>query len=103
MESALITNSLGLAGNGIVRWIEARTPVNASIVSQRRVFAPFGLEGGQDAKRGKNIWCRQIDNQEAGLKEWEEINMGNNGQVALRKGDSVRIETPGGGGWGTPL
>lgn len=29
-----------------------------------------------------------------------EINLGNNGMVTLGKGDSVRIETPSGGGWG---
>lgn len=44
-----------------------------------------------------------LDDQPEGGKAWEEINMGNNGLVVMRKGDHIRIETPGGGGWGTPL
>ncbi|KAL0579297.1 hypothetical protein V5O48_002695 [Marasmius crinis-equi] len=83
-------------GDGCIRHIEARIPVNCSIVSQRRVFSPFGLEGGEDGARGKNIWHRR--DPEDGSET--EINITNNGMVRLGKGDSIRIETPGGGGWG---
>lgn len=86
-----------MGGNGCIRRILAREDVNCSIVSQRRVFRPFGLEGGEDAERGKNIWMRRKDGDGEG---YDEISMGNNGMVRLRKGDAVRIETPGGGGWG---
>jgi 5-oxoprolinase (ATP-hydrolysing) len=59
------------------------------------VFSPKGLEGGEDGARGKNTWFKR--NQEGGLVE---INVGSNGIASLAKGDRVRIETPGGGGWG---
>ncbi|KIY50075.1 hypothetical protein FISHEDRAFT_72121 [Fistulina hepatica ATCC 64428] len=83
-------------GDGCIRHIMARIPVNCSIVSQRRVFAPYGMEGGEDGDRGRNIWHRR--DPETG--EVEQISLGNNGMVRLGRGDSVRIETPGGGGWG---
>ncbi|KAK7464733.1 hypothetical protein VKT23_005939 [Stygiomarasmius scandens] len=83
-------------GNGCIRQIKARVPVNCSIVSQRRVFAPFGLEGAANGARGRNIWIRH-DPQDGSITE---ISLGNNGLVKLGRGDSVRIETPGGGGWG---
>lgn len=84
-------------GDGCIRHIKARIPVNCSIVSQRRVFSPFGLEGGGDGARGRNLWIRH-DPEDGSVTE---INLGNNGMVKLGKGDSVRIETPGGGGWGS--
>ncbi|KAF5362841.1 hypothetical protein D9758_007079 [Tetrapyrgos nigripes] len=87
-----------MGGNGCIRQIKARIPVNCSIVSQRRVFAPFGLEGASDGARGKNIWIRHDPEDQSTA----EISMGNNSLVRLGKGDSVRIETPGGGGWGAP-
>ncbi|KAL7420641.1 hypothetical protein Q5752_004592 [Cryptotrichosporon argae] len=84
-------------GDGCVRQVRAREDVNCSIVSQRRVFHPFGLEGGEDGARGRNIWLRVNDDGDE-----EAISLGNNGLCRLRKGDAVRIETPAGGGWGTP-
>jgi 5-oxoprolinase (ATP-hydrolysing) len=84
-----------VGGDGLRKTFEAREPVNFSIVSQRRVFSPKGLEGGEDGARGKNTWFKR--NQEGGLVE---INVGSNGIASLAKGDRVRIETPGGGGWG---
>ena len=86
-------------GDGCIRWIRAREAVNASIVSQRRVFAPFGLDGGEDGARGRNIWVR-VDPENGSTTE---ISLGNNAMVRLGKGDSIRIETPGGGGWGSPV
>ncbi|KAE9403971.1 hypothetical protein BT96DRAFT_989702 [Gymnopus androsaceus JB14] len=86
-------------GDGCIRHIKARIPVNCSIVSQRRVFSPFGLEGGGDGARGRNLWIRH-DPEDGSVTE---INLGNNGMVKLGKGDSVRIETPGGGGLGKLL
>ncbi|THU93685.1 hypothetical protein K435DRAFT_799522 [Dendrothele bispora CBS 962.96] len=53
-------------------------------VSQRRVFAPFGLEGAADGARGKNIWIRH-EPEDGSVTE---INLGNNGMVKLGKEDS---------------
>lgn len=79
------------------RIFEARLDVNCSIVSQRRVFPPLGLNGGGNGAKGVNTWLRR---KETG--EFELIGLGNNALVKLRKGDRVCVKTPGGGGWGKP-
>ena len=76
---------------------EARAPVNFSIVSQRRVYAPGGLNGGGDGAKGINTIFRKAG---AG---YTPINVSSNGMAKMAKGDRVQIATPGGGGWGTPL
>lgn len=47
-------------GDGVIRDIEFRIPVQVSILSERRVYRPYGLHGGGDAQCGKNIWVRKI-------------------------------------------
>ena len=47
-------------GDGVIRDIEFRIPVQVSILSERRVYRPYGLHGGGDAQCGKNIWIRKI-------------------------------------------
>lgn len=47
-------------GDGVVRDIEFRIPVQVSILSERRVYKPYGLEGGEDAQCGLNIWVRKV-------------------------------------------
>jgi 5-oxoprolinase (ATP-hydrolysing) len=84
-----------ISGDGMDKMFEARMDLNCSIVSQRRVFPPLGLKGGGNGARGKNLWFRKRDD-----GGFDEINMGNNGLVKMRKGDRVNIQTPGGAGWG---
>ncbi|KAI0509413.1 hydantoinase B/oxoprolinase [Xylaria bambusicola] len=105
-------------GDGVVRDIEFRIPVQASILSERRVYRPYGLAGGEDAECGLNIWVRRVakSNPEKDLAaqgqhaadeqgedvEYEErwINMGAKNTAAMKAGDRIIINTPGGGGWG---
>ncbi|KAL9123787.1 MAG: hypothetical protein Q9217_006818, partial [Psora testacea] len=47
-------------GEGVVRDIEFRVPVQVSILSERRVYRPYGLEGGGDAGCGVNYWVRRV-------------------------------------------
>ena len=47
-------------GDGVKRDIEFRMPLTVSILSERRVFGPYGLEGGEDGKVGKNVWVRRV-------------------------------------------
>lgn len=47
-------------GQGVIRDIEFRIPVQVSILSERRVYHPYGLHGGGDGQCGKNIWVRKI-------------------------------------------
>lgn len=84
-------------GDGITREIEARVPLKFSILSERRVFPPYGMNGGEPASIGRNFVFRWND--EGGL---DKINLGGQAIVHLKPGERMQINTPGGGGWGTP-
>ena len=92
-------------GEGVVRDIEFRIPVQVSILSERRVYHPYGLEGGEDAACGQNIWVRKVQKGGRGenAEDWEEryINLGGKNTASMQKGERIIIRTPGGGGWGT--
>jgi 5-oxoprolinase (ATP-hydrolysing) len=81
-------------GDGLVRELEFLEPLNVAILSERRVFAPYGLEGGEPGKQGKNIFIR---------KQGRRINLGDKDRIRARTGDRIRILTPGGGGFGKPF
>jgi 5-oxoprolinase (ATP-hydrolysing) len=80
-------------GDGLVREVEFLESLNAAILSERRVFAPFGLEGGQAGARGVNLFIP---------KHGRKINLGAKNEIAVEPGDRFRILTPGGGGFGAP-
>ncbi|KAI4188029.1 MAG: hypothetical protein LQ348_003986, partial [Seirophora lacunosa] len=46
-------------GEGVIRDIEFRIPVQVSILSERRVYRPYGMAGGEDAECGVNYWMRK--------------------------------------------
>jgi 5-oxoprolinase (ATP-hydrolysing) len=85
-------------GDGVVRDIEFRIPVQASILSERRVYHPYGLEGGEDAACGQNTWVRGVEVE--GGREERHVNLGGKNTASMSAGDRIIIETPGGGGWG---
>ncbi|KAI0885667.1 Hydantoinase B/oxoprolinase-domain-containing protein [Annulohypoxylon maeteangense] len=103
-------------GDGVVRDIEFRIPMQVSILSERRVYHPYGLAGGEDAKCGLNIWVRRVQktNPEKDIAaqgehlpqqsdaDYEEryINLGAKNSSPMKPGDRIIINTPGGGGWG---
>ncbi|KFA53892.1 hypothetical protein S40293_08265 [Stachybotrys chartarum IBT 40293] len=102
-------------GDGVIRDIEFRIPLQVSILSERRVHRPYGLKGGEPGKAGLNIWvrnievktkeasARQIHNHDtAGDAQYEErqINLGAKNSAPMKAGDRIIICTPGGGGWG---
>ncbi|KAK0385016.1 hypothetical protein NLU13_7494 [Sarocladium strictum] len=103
-------------GDGVIRDIEFRIPLQVSILSERRVYHPYGLNGGSDGACGLNLWVRKVEKtnwerslrgihageEEAGEKEYEErqINLGAKNSAAMEAGDRIIICTPGGGGWG---
>jgi 5-oxoprolinase (ATP-hydrolysing) len=80
-------------GDGAFRRIRFREPMTAAILSTRRETAPFGLNGGEDAKPGVNTVVR-VNGEEVTLKGRDE--------VTLEPGDQIVIATPGGGGFGGP-
>jgi len=77
-------------GDGIRRDIQVLVPCQATLLSERRRFAPYGLAGGQAGQCGENILIR------AGA----ETPLPGKGSVELQAGDILSIRTPGGGGWG---
>jgi 5-oxoprolinase (ATP-hydrolysing) len=79
-------------GDGLVREVEFLEPLNAAILSERRVYAPFGLEGGGPGKRGLNLFIR---------KDGRRLYLGGKNEIRVESGDRFRILTPGGGGFGT--
>jgi 5-oxoprolinase (ATP-hydrolysing) len=80
-------------GDGIVREFEFSEPLTVSLLTQHRRTTPFGLNGGLDGKAGLQTLTRSDGCSEA-LPPSTTFQAG--------AGDRVRMETPGGGGWGCP-
>ncbi|KAF5136832.1 5-oxoprolinase [Metarhizium anisopliae] len=84
-------------GDGTVREIEFRVPVQCSILSERRSRRPYGMDGGQDGQAGLNS-VHVIDQMTGKMRI---VNLGAKATTKLGPGESVIIESPGGGGWGS--
>jgi len=82
-------------GDGMVRELEFLAPVTVSLLTSRRQTRPPGLAGGEPGAAGRNLWQR------AGAATWAEL-PATAGFIA-QAGDRLRLETPGGGGWGFPV
>ncbi|KIW50777.1 hypothetical protein PV05_09565 [Exophiala xenobiotica] len=83
-------------GDGVVREIEFLEPVQCSILSERRVHRPYGMEGGGQGQEGLNLWVTK--DEETG--EERRVNLGGKNTVKVRRGDRIVVMTPGGGAWG---
>lgn len=77
-------------GDGIVREIELLSPAKVTLLTDRRVFAPYGLFGGSPGKLGRSVLIS--GGQSSVLPGKCSFDVG--------PGDIIRMETPGGGGWG---
>ena len=77
-------------GDGVEREIIFLVPVTVTVLSERRRRAPWGLRGGQAGARGRNLWLRTT----------EEVERPGKFSQTMEAGEGVRVETPGGGGWG---
>jgi len=73
-------------GDGVVRELEALEPMTYSLITERRRHAPAGAQGGADGARGRNV----VAGAEVPGKATGE----------LAPGETLRVETPGGGGFG---
>ena len=80
-------------GDGIVRDMEFLQPMQAAILANRRRVPPFGLRGGEPGQCGRNFVVRA----DGRIEELPAT-----AAVDLAAGDRFVIETPGGGGYGTP-
>jgi N-methylhydantoinase B len=75
-------------GDGVIRELEALVPLSYSLITERRRHAPAGADGGGPGQPGRNL----LDGRELPAKA----------TGSLRPGARLRIETPGGGGYGAP-
>jgi 5-oxoprolinase (ATP-hydrolysing) len=80
-------------GDGSRRRIRFLRPMEAVIVASRRTVAPHGLQGGADGAAGRQ-WVERADGSVQVLRGSD--------RASLQPGDVFGLETPGGGGWGTP-
>lgn len=77
-------------GDGMIREYEFKVPTQVTIMSERRKFAPYGLRGGRPGARGKNTL----------ISRGKKIALKSKVNISVQPGDVLRIETPGGGGYG---
>jgi N-methylhydantoinase B len=80
-------------GDGIVREFLFLEELEVTVISDRRKFPPYGLEGGLPGKRGRNVF---IDG------EGREEELPPKFKRTFKPGERLRIETSGGGGYGNP-
>ncbi|MCK5914565.1 MAG: sulfur carrier protein ThiS adenylyltransferase ThiF, partial [Deltaproteobacteria bacterium] len=78
-------------GEGLIRELEFLAPLNVAILSERRVYAPYGLAGGNPGARGENTFIRA---------DGRKLNLGGKNEIKAKPGDRFCIKTPGGGGYG---
>ena len=74
-------------GDGLVREFQFLAPAHFTLLTERRAHAPWGIAGGSDAQPGLNL----LNGRPLPAKC----------EGDLRTGDRLRIETPGGGGYGS--
>jgi len=64
-----------------------------SVLSERRVYRPYGLKGGHPGKAGKNLLIRK--------KDGAVIDLGGKCSIPVEPGDTFCLLSPGGGGYGS--
>lgn len=77
-------------GDGLVREVEFLEEMTVTLLTQRRETAPRGMDGGGDGQSGQQ-WL---------LEEGSQEELPGVTTFPVMVGQRVRIETPGGGGWG---
>jgi 5-oxoprolinase (ATP-hydrolysing) len=80
-------------GDGIVRKIVFTKPVELTVMTQHREFAPFGMKAGSPGEKGTQ-WIEKPDGSIVKLKGCE--------SYSAEAGDTIVMNTPGGGGYGKP-
>jgi N-methylhydantoinase B/oxoprolinase/acetone carboxylase alpha subunit len=80
-------------GEGLIREYEALVETSATILTERRNSQPYGAQGGAPGAHGRNSIVRA---------DGEVVPLPAKSRIELHPGDRLRIETPGGGGYGQP-
>ena len=79
-------------GDGLIREIEALSPCEVTVLSERRKHSPYGLYGGSPGLKGENLFVG---------KNGAVRQMPGKFSINLQEGDRIRVLTPGGGGFGS--
>ena len=79
-------------GNGMVRAIDFLKPLTVSLLTSRRTTQPYGINGGGSGASGVNTWIRADGTTET---------LSFRTAIQAQPGDQLKIETPGGGAWGS--
>jgi N-methylhydantoinase B len=77
-------------GDGLIREIELLGAAQVTLLTERRIFPPYGLNGGSAGQTGRNIL----------IENGQETPLPGKCNIQTKPGAIIRIETPGGGGWG---
>ncbi len=77
-------------GDGVIRALRLLTDAEVTLLSERRTRGPYGLQGGEPGKPGRNVL----------ISDGEEHPLAGKVSISTREGEVIRIETPGGGGYG---
>lgn len=77
-------------GDGIIREIELLSDAQITVLADRRRFAPYGLQNGEPGKPGTTTL----------ISDNREMQLPGKCSVQAKRGDRIRLESPGGGGWG---
>ncbi|MBN8651148.1 MAG: hydantoinase B/oxoprolinase family protein [Cytophagales bacterium] len=78
-------------GDGVIREVKFNEKMEVNLLTQHRTEKPYGMAGGKPGKCGKQHLIRS---------NGEKIELPGLATMEVNSGDSVLIETPGGGGWG---
>jgi len=78
-------------GDGVVREIEALAPMQVTLLTERRILQPYGAAGGKGGSVGRNILIRSRNRSKV---------LPAKTSFRIATGERIRVETPGGGGWG---
>jgi N-methylhydantoinase B len=78
-------------GDGVIREIEVLTDAEVTLLADRRIHGPGGLNGAADGAPGKAAVVRQ---------DGSVTDLPGKFNIRLKKGERIRIESPGAGGWG---
>ena len=78
-------------GEGLIRELEMLAPASATLLTERRISAPYGVSGGNSGATGRNTLIHQ---------DGKEVRLPAKVRLELAAGDRLRLETPGGGGYG---
>lgn len=79
-------------GAGVLRRYTFDRPAEVTVLTERRIRGPYGLQGGHAGTSGKNTWQNDTATHDLGGKK----------TLSVTPSDTLEIATPGGGGWGQP-